>query len=156
MAAHTDNSVLIDAPLDLVWAMTNDVPRWPQLFSEYAEAEVVGEHDNVVRFRLRTHPDPQGRVWSWVSERELDRAALLVRARRIETGVFKYMNLVWEYLPEPGGIRLRWVQDFEMKAEAHTDDAGMADYLNRASQAQQQHIKQCVEAAVASAAVGVD
>lgn len=154
MAGHTDNSVLIDAPLDLVWAMTNDVPGWPLLFSEYAEAEVLAEHGDVVRFRLTTHPDPQGRVWSWVSERELDRAALLVRARRIETGIFKYMNLVWEYTPEPGGVRLRWVQDFEVKSGAHTDDAGMADYLTRTTRAQQQHVKQCVEEAAASAVLG--
>ena len=41
MAGHTDNAIVIDAPMDLVWEMTNDVPAWPQLFSEYAAAEIL-------------------------------------------------------------------------------------------------------------------
>ncbi|MCO8306936.1 polyketide cyclase, partial [Streptomyces sp. RKCA-744] len=35
MAGHTDNEVMIKAPFDLVWDMTNDLENWPQLFSEY-------------------------------------------------------------------------------------------------------------------------
>jgi hypothetical protein len=29
MAGHTDNAVVIAAPMDLVWDMTNDVENWP-------------------------------------------------------------------------------------------------------------------------------
>ncbi len=41
MAGHTENEITIAAPVDLVWDMTNDVERWPQLFSEYASAEIL-------------------------------------------------------------------------------------------------------------------
>ena len=41
MAAHTDNSVEINAPLEFVWERMMDIERWPNLFSEYANAEVV-------------------------------------------------------------------------------------------------------------------
>ena len=34
---HTDNSIFIDADIDHVWRMTNDLPSWPDLFTEYAE-----------------------------------------------------------------------------------------------------------------------
>ncbi|CAM5296792.1 hypothetical protein SHIRM173S_05805 [Streptomyces hirsutus] len=27
MAGHTDNHIVIDAPMDIVWEMTNDVPQ---------------------------------------------------------------------------------------------------------------------------------
>ncbi|MGH3898242.1 MAG: SRPBCC family protein, partial [Pseudonocardiaceae bacterium] len=27
--------------MELVWSMTNDVESWPQLFSEYASAEIL-------------------------------------------------------------------------------------------------------------------
>ena len=37
-----DNSVVIDAPMELVWDMTNDVAGWPDLFTEYASAEILG------------------------------------------------------------------------------------------------------------------
>ena len=48
MAGHTDNSIVINAPLQLVWDMTNDVESWPWLFTEYdsvaiLECESAGE-----------------------------------------------------------------------------------------------------------------
>ena len=149
MAGHTDNSVLIDAPLELVWELTNDLAGWPELFTEYASVEILDERDGAYTFRLTMHPDPQGRVWSWVSARTPDPATHTVRAHRVETGIFKYMNLFWEYTQEPGGVRLRWVQDFELKPEAHTDDAGMTEHLNSSSRIQQEHIRERVEKAAA-------
>lgn len=147
MAARTDNSVLIEAPMQLVWDMTNDVADWPQLFSEYASAEILSRVGDTIRFRLTMHPDEQGRVWSWVSERTVDPATRSVRAHRIETGPFRYMNLRWTYSQTGSGIQMRWVQDFEMKPDAHTDDAGMTDYLNRNTKIQMTRIKEIIERA---------
>ncbi|HEV3359541.1 MAG TPA: LuxR C-terminal-related transcriptional regulator [Pseudonocardiaceae bacterium] len=90
--------------------------------------EILDERDGAYTFRLTMHPDPQGRVWSWVSARTPDPATHTVRAHRVETGIFKYMNLFWEYTQEPAGVRMRWVQDFELKPAAHTDDAGMTEH----------------------------
>ncbi|MFD0854540.1 SRPBCC family protein, partial [Actinomadura adrarensis] len=86
MAGHTENSIVIDAPMDLVWDMTNDVASWPNLYSEYAAAEILSEEDGVIRFRLTMHPDENGKQWSWVSERRPDPATRTVRARRVEPG----------------------------------------------------------------------
>ena len=54
----------------------NDVERWPELFTEYASAEILERDGDTVRFRLTMHPDPEhgGQVWSWVSERTADPA----------------------------------------------------------------------------------
>ncbi|HLK01032.1 MAG TPA: SRPBCC family protein [Streptosporangiaceae bacterium] len=145
MAARTDNSVLIGAPMQLVWDMTNDVADWPQLFSEYASAEILSRVGDTIRFRLTMHPDEQGRVWSWVSERTLDPATRSVRAHRIETGPFRYMNLRWTYSETGSGVQMRWVQEFEMKPDAHTDDAGMTDSLNRNTKIQMTRIKEIIE-----------
>ncbi len=80
MAAHTDNEIVIDAPRDFVWERMMDIESWPNLFSEYAKAEVIEEDGDTVRFRLTTHPDPEydGQVWSWVSERVADPGELHV------------------------------------------------------------------------------
>ncbi len=43
-AGHTDNSIYIDADIDHVWRMTNDLPSWPDLFTEYAEVEILAQH----------------------------------------------------------------------------------------------------------------
>ncbi|MDG4820756.1 SRPBCC family protein [Asanoa sp. WMMD1127] len=149
MAGHTDNAVVIDAPMDLVWDMTNDVESWPELFSEYAAAEILEREDATIRFRLTMHPDEEGRVWTWVSERTPDPLTRTVRAHRVETGPFEYMNIFWEYAPEGAGVRMRWVQDFHMKPGAPADDAGMTAHLNRNTLVQMDRIKRLVEEAAA-------
>ena len=149
MSGHTDNSIVIDAPMDVVWDITNDVESWHTLFSEYSISEIVERRGDSVRFRLALHPDENGTVWSWVSERTPDPASRTVRSARVETGVFKYMSLFWEYTQESGGVRMRWVQDFEMKPTAPITDEQMTARLNTNTAVQLQLIKDKVEAAAA-------
>ncbi|MEK0099992.1 SRPBCC family protein [Streptomyces sp. NPDC056002] len=145
MSAHTENSVTIDAPLDLVWDITNDIENWPQLFSEYASLEVLSREGDTTTFRLTMHPDDNGKVWSWVSERTVDRAKRTVRARRVETGPFAHMDIRWDYTETPEGTRMDWVQDFAMKPEAPVDDAWMTDNINRNSVTQMGLIRDRIE-----------
>jgi aromatase len=153
MAAHTENSIVIGAPMDLVWDMTNDVASWPELFSEYASAQILERDGDTVRFRLTMHPDEQGRVWSWVSERTCDAASRTARAHRVETGPFEYMYIYWEYtLVDPDRVKMRWVQDFQMKPGAPADDETMARHINANSVVQMERIKGLVERAAAEQA----
>ena len=115
--AHTENEITIAAPLDLVWDMTNDLEHWPQLFSEYASVEILARKGDTTTFRLTMHPDENGKVWSWVSERDRRPRPARSRARRVETGPFEHMDIRWEYDEVPGGTRMRWTQDFAMKPE---------------------------------------
>jgi aromatase len=147
MPGHTDNEIVINAPLELTWRITNDVDDWPNLFSEYASVDVLKRDGNRIVFRLTMHPGPDGRVWSWVSERIADPATRSVRAHRIETGPFKYMNINWSYHEVPGGTRMRWIQDFAMRPDAPVDDAWMTDNINRNSQTQLALIKKRIETA---------
>jgi aromatase len=143
MPAHTDNEVVIDAPLDFVWERMMDIERWPSLFSEYANAEVLEQEGDTVRFRLTTHPDPDydGQVWSWVSERVADPAAHKSKSRRIETGPFEFMDIEWYFEETDGGTRMRWVQDFSMKPEAPADDDQAEQYMNKNTKEQMGVIK---------------
>ncbi|MEV7596914.1 SRPBCC family protein [Kitasatospora sp. NPDC089797] len=145
MPGHTDNEIVINAPIDLVWEMTNDLENWPELFSEYASVEVLERDGDRVQFRLTMHPDENGKVWSWVSERETDRSSLAVRARRVEPGPFEFMEIRWEYAEVPAGTRMRWIQDFSMKPTAPVDDDGMVNHINRNSRIQMQLIREKVE-----------
>lgn len=145
MPGHTDNEILIEAPVDLVWDITNDLENWPRLFSEYAAVEVLKREGESTTFRLTMHPDQNGTVWSWVSERRTDRPGLAVQAKRIEPGPFEFMDIRWEYGEVPGGTRMRWIQDFAMKADAPVDDAAMTDHINRNSRIQMELIKDKVE-----------
>lgn len=149
---HVDNAVLINAGIDLVWEATNDVERWPELFTEYASAEILECRGDTVRFRLTMHPDENGKVWSWVSERTLDRAGRRVVARRVEPGPFEFMNIEWTYTPEGNGTRMRWIQDFRMRPDAPIDTAAMTDRINANTAVQMDVIRQKVERLAAEAA----
>ncbi|MER7569999.1 SRPBCC family protein [Streptomyces sp. NPDC048523] len=151
MAGHTQNSVVIDAPMDLVWERTNDVASWTELFSEYALAEILEQDGPTVTFRLALHPDENGKVWSWVSQRTTDLATRTVRAHRVETGPFEYMNIHWEYTQTDDGVRMQWTQDFHMKDGAPLDDAGMTDRINGNTAVQMNLIKEKLEAAAHAA-----
>lgn len=144
---HTENEIVIAADLDLVWEMTNDLQRWPQLFTEYAACEVLDHTGNTYRFRLTMHPDDNGKVWSWVSERTLDADARRVTARRVEPGPFEFMDIEWTYEPTAEGTRMRWVQDFAMRPQAPVDTAGMTARINANSPIQMANIAKHVEAA---------
>lgn len=147
MAGHTDNAVVIAAPMELVWEMTNNVESWPDLFSEYSAAEILGRDGSTITFRLTMHPDKDGNAWSWVSERTLSEQTRTVRARRVETGWFSYMHILWAYRETPAGIEMRWIQDFEMKPEAPLSDDAMAGRLNGNTAAEMRRIKDLVELA---------
>ncbi|ALG08682.1 SRPBCC family protein [Kibdelosporangium phytohabitans] len=152
MAGHTEASILIDAPFELVWDMTNDVGNWTDLFTEYAVAEVIERDGDTVTFRLALHPDENGKVWSWVSQRRMDLANREVHAKRIETGPFEYMKIHWTYTQEQGGVRMVWKQDFHMKPTAPLDDNGMTNRINTNTPGQMKVIKERVEAAARAAA----
>jgi len=151
---HTENEVVIAAPLDDVWAITNDVAGWPNLFSEYAEADILGRDGDTVTFRLTMHPDENGTRWSWVSQRTADVATRTVRAQRVETGPFEFMDIHWSYEEVPGGTRMRWAQDFAMKPGAPVDTAGMTARIDANSPVQMALIKERIEARVGAGPAG--
>lgn len=145
MAGHTDNAVVIAAPLDLVWTATNDLESWTSLFSEYAKVEILDRTGDAVRFRLTMHPDENGNVWSWVSERTPDRDTLTVRAHRVETGPFAYMNITWTYRQVDDGVEMRWTQDFSMKPTAPATDEQAVAHLNGNTRREMARIKELLE-----------
>jgi aromatase len=147
--ARTDNEVVIEAPLDFVWDRMNDVENWPNLFTEYAKAEILEREGETIKFRLTTHPDEEygGQVWSWVSERTMDPASHTTKSRRIETGPFEYMDIEWFFEPANGGTKMRWVQEFSMKPEAPSNDEQAEEYLNRNTKEQMRILKERLEEA---------
>ncbi len=145
MAARTDNSVVIAAPLERVWEITNDVEHWPGLFTEYAEATILERKGNTILFRLTMHPDENGTKWSWVSERTADPATHTIKSHRVETGPFEHMNIEWYYEAVEGGTSMRWVQEFHMKPQAPVNDEQMEARLNKNTQIQMRIIKEKIE-----------
>jgi aromatase len=130
-----------------------DIESWPDLFSEYAKAEVLDQDGNTTRFRLTTHPDPDydNKVWSWVSERIAEPENHRSKSRGIETGPFEYMDIEWYFEEADGGTSMRWVQDFSMKPDAPANDEEAEQYMNKNTKEQMKVIKERLEKAASVA-----
>ena len=152
----TDNTVTIDAPLDFVWETMNDVENWPNLFTEYAKAEILERNGNTIMFRLETHPDPEydNKVWSWTSERTVDPATHTAKSRRIDLQNIPYerMEIEWYFEPRDEGTDMRWVQNFAMKPDSPTSEEEATDYLNRNTRIQMDVLKERLEGAAKAGA----
>ena len=100
---HTCNSIVINAPYDLVFDISNDIPRWTELFGgEYKKAEVVKKEGNKITFKLTDDEDK-----SWQSWRLLFKDRYFTYAEREEPKFpFKYMKIIWLYTPKPEGVAL--------------------------------------------------
>lgn len=140
---HTCNSITINAPYDLIFDISNDIPRWTELFGgEYQKAEVVKKEGNKITFRLT---DDEGK--SWQSWRLLFKEKYFAYAEREEPKFpFKYMKIVWLYIPKPEeGIELVWIQHFEMDTQAKFDDEQVEGFINKHSKENLKIFKQVIE-----------
>jgi aromatase len=139
---HTCNSIIINAPYDLIFDISNDIPRWTELFGgEYQKAEVVSKEGNKITFRLT---DDEGK--SWVSWRLLFKDKYFAYAERQEPKFpFKYMKIIWLYTPKPEGIELVWIQHFEMDEKAKFNDQQVEGFINGHSQDNLKIFKEVIE-----------
>ena len=142
---HTCNSIIINAPYDLIFDISNDIPRWTELFGgEYKKAEVVRKEGNKITFKLTDDEDK-----SWQSWRLLFKDKYLAYAEREEPKFpFKYMKIIWLYTPKAsGGIELTWIQHFEMDDKAKFNDEQVEGFINKHSKENLQIFKKVIEEA---------
>ena len=141
---HTVNSIVINAPYELVFDISNKIERCTELFGkEYASADVLERNGNEITFRL-TDEDKK----SWVSKRWLFKDLRFAYAQRWEPMFpFKYMKIVWYYTDTDGGIKMTWIQDFEMDAKFTKFTAEQIEgFINKHSQDNMKIFKQVIEA----------
>lgn len=141
------NVVAIEAPLEEVFRLTNDVRTWPELFTEYKTSEVLEEKMGDVTFRLTTHPDENGQTWSWIARRQTDFVRKSTYSEREpDSGPFARMEIRWWYDGLGSSLTLMtWEQEFTMRPTAPVSEQGATDYLNKHTKIQQQVIKERVE-----------
>ena len=140
---HTSNSVLINAPYDKVFDISNDIERWTELFGgEYKEAKILKREGNRLTFRLTDDEDR-----SWQSFRLLFKDDYFAYAQKLPPEFpFKYMKIIWLYTPKPDGILMTWIQDFEMDEKAKFTDEQVVGLINKHSQENLQIFKKIIEA----------
>jgi len=139
---HTVNSILIEAPYDLVFDISNDIERWTELFGgEYKEAKILKREGNKIIFQLT---DNRGN--SWQSFRLLFKDYYFTYAQRVEPLFpFKYMKIIWLYTPMPEGILMTWIQDFSMAEGAKFNDEQVEEFINKHSRENLKIFKEVIE-----------
>jgi len=139
---HTCNSIVINAPYEKVFQVSNDIPRWTELFGgEYKAAEIVKKEANKITFRLT---DDEAR--SWQSWRLLFKDKYFTYSEREEPKFpFKFMKIIWLYTPKAGGIEMTWIQHFEMDEKAKFNDSQVEGFINKHSQDNLKIFKEKIE-----------
>ena len=141
---HTCNSIIINAPYDSIFDISNDIPRWTELFGdEYKKAEIVEKKDNKITFRLT---DDEGK--SWVSWRLLFKDKFFTYSERHDPKFpFKYKKIIWLYTQKVEGIELTWIQHFEMDDKAKFNDEQVEGFINKHSKDNLKIFKDVIEKA---------
>lgn len=139
---HTVNSIMIEAPYDLVFGISNDIERWTKLFGgEYKEAKILKREENKITFQLT---DVRGN--SWQSFRLLFKDHYFTYAQRVEPLFpFKYMKIIWLYTSLPEGILMTWIQDFSMADGAKFNDEQVEGFINKHSRENLKIFKEVIE-----------
>ncbi len=139
---HTSNSILIKAPYDKVFDVSNDIERWTELFGgEYKEAKILEREGNKLTFRLT---DDEGN--SWQSFRLLFKENYFAYAQKLPPEFpFKYMKIIWLYTPVSEGVLMSWIQHFQMDEKAKFDDNQVEEMVNKHSQENLNIFKRIIE-----------
>lgn len=143
---RAEQSIIISGDPDQIFAITNDIERWPDLFVEYRHARVLTSYRSGRFAKLEFElGNAEGQTWrSW---RILDYEERIAIAQR-ETPMFpfRYMHLTWCYKPVEEGVRMTWIQDFEMDPNAPvTNEQALTRMLEHMA-TNQAHFKQVLEA----------
>lgn len=145
---RAEQSIIISGDPDQIFAVTNDIERWPDLFVEYRHARVLTSHRSE-RFAKLEFELGNAEGQTWCSWRFLDYQERIAIAQR-ETPMFpfRYMHLTWRYKPVEGGVRMTWIQDFEMDPNAPvTNEQALIRMLEHMA-TNQAHFKQVLEAGI--------
>lgn len=108
------HTIFIECEPAEVFAVTNNINRWTELFDAYTHSEVLSREDagrfTKLTFRLKSREG-----FDWRSWRILDHEALVsVSEREDPLYPFAFMHLRWTYQPQGAGTLMTWTQDFEL------------------------------------------
>src|SRR5438093_13049343 len=107
-------SIMIGGDADQIFAITNDIARWPELFKEYTHARVLSAQRDGRFAKLEFElTNEEGQTWrSW---RILDfQEHVAIAQRGAPKFAFLYMHSTWRYEPSDGGVQMTWTQCVEL------------------------------------------
>lgn len=138
-------SIVIAGDPDQIFAITNDIARWPELFEEYNGARVLS-FQRSGRFARIDFELTNAEGETWQSWRLLDfEKREAIAGRGTPKFPFRYMHLQWLYEPVDGGVRMTWIQDFEMDPAAPVTNEQVMTRMTSHMRENQEHFKEILE-----------
>lgn len=108
---HTENSIIMNAPLEKIFETAADLSLWPNILPHYRWIQFLEKSPtkNVVKMAARRRVPAFGRAGipvQWTSEQEIDREKMEVRFHHLRAFT-KGMRVVWTFTPTDGGVEVR-------------------------------------------------
>ena len=135
-------SIIVDAPIETTFDISNQIDLWPQMMEEYQEAEIVKREGKMIWFRLR-HQNGT----TWTSWRMLHRPEFACAERFEPKAPFKYMHIVWSYKPtgNPRQTEMLWDMRFELPDDQKHKEEEFTANMAKHTESNQQKMKAYIE-----------
>ncbi|MCK7625837.1 aromatase/cyclase [Streptomyces sp. RS10V-4] len=125
---HTEHTVTVDAPADVVWAVLVDVEGYARIFPPTQEVVMLEESPEHQIARLTV--DVNGEIQSWVSRRDIDAVRKVIAYRQLENApMMGYMGGEWRALAiDDATTQLVLTHDFKPRDPVDGKVAGKFTY----------------------------
>src|SRR2546423_1809865 len=109
---HTGNSIIIQAPKDVIFETAANLELWPKILPHYRYIRYLerGPDRNLVIMAARRW----GLPISWTSEQMIDRERFEIRFHHLKAWT-KGMKVVWSFTEAPGGVVVTIVHDLRFR-----------------------------------------
>lgn len=145
-------SIFVQGDPDKVFELTNDIPRWTELYTNMAAARVISfEREGRFAKLVFELTNKEGRTWrAW---RILDYAERVAMSRRDAPSYpYAFHYLTWRYEAQDGGTLMTWTDDFEMDpASPIKNEVALEPMLEHMAEAQE-NFKKVLEAILTASA----
>ncbi|HVE15336.1 MAG TPA: SRPBCC family protein [Chthoniobacterales bacterium] len=112
---NTESSIVIRAPKQLIFEVTSDLSRWPELLPHYRYIDYLQRGND--RHIVRMAASRDGIPISWVSEQIIDHDRLEIHFVHLKAFT-KGMKVVWTFDEKPEGTLVRIVHILKFRIPA--------------------------------------
>ncbi len=113
MNVHTENEILIHAPLEKIFQTTANLLLWPRILPHYRWVRILRPADDGFLVKMAAR-----RGWlpiQWTSRFHVDGAAHELRFQHLKAFT-RGMRVKWTYTPTDNGVRVRISHELERRS----------------------------------------
>lgn len=140
---NINRSIVVNAPIEKVFDISNQIDRWPEMMPEYKKAEILDTKEGRKIWFCLGHESGT----EWVSWRMLYPPYVAYAERQEPKLPFKYMQIVWTYTPlGPQQTKMTWDMTFELPDERKAEEESWAQDMAAHTEINQGKMKSFIEA----------